>query len=171
MIAGKDPLYALELIDKLNLHDLIFLYDGNKVYPSTGDSSDGPGPEPDTSLTLRAAKILNKLLSPVQPSAPALPPRLVTALAAINDADPTAYQTTVKRLYLATALLPLYQLNAADKKKVIWLGEKVVHEGIKWSNTDTRWEVKAREAGVSLAEGVHKYANRGDEADRAEIGG
>ncbi len=169
-VAGKDPLYALELIDQLNLHDLVFLYNKDEIHPSTGTQQDGPGPEPDTNLTLRAAKILNTLLSPVQPSAPALPPRLVTALAAINDADPAAYHTVVKRLYLATALLPLYQLNAPDKKKVAWVGEKVVRDGIKRSNPDTKWEVKAREASALLAEGVHKFAHRTDEADRAEIG-
>lgn len=163
-------MYALELIDRLNMHDLVFLYDKNEVYPVTGTPEDGPGPEPDTSLTLRAANILHSLLSPVQSSTTTLPPRIVTALAALADADPTAYHNTVRRLYIATALLPLYQLQVPDKKKVIWLGEKVTRDGIKGTNPDQVWEVKAREASGLLSEGVHKFAHRTEEEDRAEIG-
>lgn len=170
MYAGKDALYALELIDQLNMHDLIFLYDKNDVYPTNGSPEDGPGPEPDTSLTLRAAKILDSLLSPVQPNSAALPPRIVTALAALADADPAGYHVMLRRLYIATALLPLYHLSAPDKKKVVWLGEKVTRDGIKGTNPDQLFELKAKEASSLLAEGVRKFAYRTDEADRAEIG-
>jgi len=152
------------------MHDLVFLYDNKQVFSSNGTPDAGPGPEPDTSLTVRAARILSSLLNLPSPTSPVLPPRIATAFATLAEADPATYHTTIKRLYLATALLPLYNLSAPDKKKVVWVGEKVVLEGIKLSTVDRAWELKAREASRLLAEGVRKYANRADEADRAAIG-
>lgn len=73
-------------------------------------------------------------------------------------------------MYLSAGLLPLYDLHTTEKKKTIWLGEHVVKEGIKWPTHDRVWEAKAREASALLKEGVDKFADRDDEADRAEMG-
>lgn len=171
--AGKDPLYALELIDSLGLHELVFLYNRQETFPASGSSSDAPAPAPDTSSTMIAARILASLLDPA-PTTPALHPHLRAALtpppADSNATSPSAHATTVKRLYLATALLPLYSLAAPDKKKVVWLGEKVVRDGVKWSNHDVDWQRKAREASALLSAGVHRYAMGTDESDCAEMG-
>ena len=56
-----------------------------------------------------------------------------------------------------------------EKKRTIWLGEKVVKEGIKWASADWTWATKARESSALLAEVVRKFAGM-READRAELG-
>ncbi|KAM0792883.1 hypothetical protein ACM66B_002645 [Microbotryomycetes sp. NB124-2] len=181
MLAGNDPLYAMELIDRLRLHDLVFLYD-----PAEVDSFSDPGHprQPDVALAYTASRVLNSLLS----ADPALPPlHSVLQLERVparheagalpfpsDEALHQVYPTTIKRLYLSCGLLPLYDLSAPDKKKVVWVGEKVVRDGIKWPTHDFVWVKKAREAVALLSEGVRRHGRADvpleDVTSRAEIG-
>ncbi|KAK4049391.1 CCA tRNA nucleotidyltransferase, mitochondrial [Microbotryomycetes sp. JL201] len=169
----SDPLYAMELVAQLHLHDLVFLYDPQEV-----NSFSNPGhPEvPNLSLSYAAAKVLHSLLS----ADPSFPPlhrvlhleRVVPAADATPSPFPSEteiyriYPVTIKRLYLSCGLLPLYDLSAPDKKKVVWVGEKIVRDGIKWPTHDFIWAKKAREASMLLSEGVRRHA-RADATDSA----
>lgn len=47
-------------------------------------------------------------------------------------------------------MLPLYDLVTIEKNKVIWVGEKVVRDGIKGPTVDIGFTKRAREAQESL---------------------
>ncbi|GAA5868232.1 hypothetical protein JCM8547_002286 [Rhodosporidiobolus lusitaniae] len=95
MLLGRDPRYAFELIERLNLHPLVFLYDHSATFltspvsppvspdPSASAPEAAPVPPlPDTSLCVTAATVLTSLLSSSSPasssssSLPALHPLL-----------------------------------------------------------------------------------------------
>ncbi|GAA5865772.1 hypothetical protein JCM3774_003086 [Rhodotorula dairenensis] len=185
---GHDPQYAYELIERLELHPLIFLYDHDKSFfsppaPATSASvaplpaqrEASPPPRPDSSVTVVAATILARLLrpaSPPDPDLPALHPLLQLSAVPFPDstdahsAPPTyppsvpetstlpylahVYPSTLKRLFLSCGLLPLYDLVTIEKNKVIWVGEKVVRDGIKGPTVDIGFTKRAREAQESL---------------------
>ncbi|GAA5885170.1 hypothetical protein JCM6882_007259 [Rhodosporidiobolus microsporus] len=192
MLLGKDPHYAFELIEHLNLHPLIFLYDHASTYPSSGSPSDPPPPLPDTTLAVSAASILTSLLSPsASASAPALHPFLQLTLTPLpslpaSSAPPTypslldpshpltsIYPSTLKRLFLSCGLVPLYGLSAVEKKKTIWVGEKVVRDGVKGPVVDAVFTKRAREAAEMVSAAVQRFAGeesmRDEENDRAEM--
>ncbi|GAA5979755.1 hypothetical protein JCM10908_003032 [Rhodotorula pacifica] len=186
MLLGNDPQYAYELIERLELHPLIFLYDHDKSFvsppaPSTSPTvtplpaqrEASPPPPPDTTITVVAATILARLLRPSSdPEMPALHPLLQLSAVPFpesNDAHsapPTyppsvpessalpylshVYPSTIKRLFLSCGLLPLYDLVTIEKNKVIWVGEKVVRDGIKGPTVDIGFTKRAREAQESL---------------------
>lgn len=55
----------------------------------------------------------------------------------------------------------------------MWLGDKLIREGIKGPNMDRIWVVKNREAGGLLSAMVREVTREGRmnlESDRAEIG-
>ncbi|KAK4056333.1 CCA tRNA nucleotidyltransferase, mitochondrial [Microbotryomycetes sp. JL221] len=181
MLNGNDPLYAMELIDRLGLHDLVFLFESSEI-----DSFSNPGHPrmPQTGLAYQAAQVLASLLYP-GPGSSALHPALqlkrvpvqlesVTippypSETAINEVWPV----TIKRLYTSCGLLPLYDLSCTEKKKVIWVGEKVVREGIKWPTHDIVWAKKAREATTLLSEAVRRSGGGLHEdslSERGQIG-
>ncbi|GAA5998018.1 tRNA adenylyltransferase [Rhodotorula paludigena] len=218
----RDPYYAFELIERLELHPLIFLYEHDKVFaapssPSLGPSASptlpsdpsrsSPPPEPDTALSVTAALILTQLLSPASSSPsslPALHPLLQLHATPLPDspasvAPPTyppvspspsiplcacVYPPTLKRLYLSCGLLPLYGLLAPDGKqgsgKVVWVGEKVVREGVKGPTVDIGFVKRAREASallrpvvrsvVAAADGAGEVVMRDEGEERATIG-
>ncbi|CEQ39249.1 SPOSA6832_00742 [Sporobolomyces salmonicolor] len=147
MLLGRDPQYAFELMERLRLHPLVFLYDHSTSFLSSSPSSPAP-PPPDTSLAVTAATLLSSLLSrPIYPH-------------------------TLKRLYLSCGLLPLYDLSCNDKKKVIWVGERVVRDGIKGPTVDGVWVKKARDAAEVLGAAVSRLAGEESmqaEEDRVEI--
>ncbi|GAA5907326.1 hypothetical protein JCM8208_007155 [Rhodotorula glutinis] len=225
MLLGRDPLYAFQLIERLELHPLIFLYEHDKVFaapaplshssatpPSAAapspavvvpDPSEPAPPEPDTSLSVAAAAILTQLLSPslnaTSPSPlPPLHPFLQLIAVPLPDPAPTSappvyplaspspstaplvscvYPGTVKRLFLSCGLLPLYALATLDKGKVVWVGEKVVRDGVKGPTVDIAFTKRAREAMGGLRGAVRELAGevgRGTTLEegelRAEIG-
>lgn len=171
----------MELIDRLQLHPLIFLYDPSQVTSASDPSS--PPASPNYSASLLAAQVVSDLL---HSSTSALHPLLQFVVVSLPDSSdavlepypsPTAlnqvYPTTVKRFYLASGLLPLRDLEVVEKKKTVWVGEKVVRDGIKGPTADWVWVRKAREAQMLLSEGVQKFAGEGAverESDRAEMG-
>ncbi|GAA5924629.1 tRNA adenylyltransferase [Sporobolomyces koalae] len=199
MLLGRDPQYAFELIERLHLHPLIFLYDHSATFATGSSPSSTPPIEPDSSISVIASNLLTQLLHgdlsqsslprlhpllhlhPIAP--PPLPPHSTlpaypepTPLAS-SVSDPstpplaTIYPHTLKRLYLSCGLLPLYDLETIDKKKPMWVGEKVVRDGIKGPTIDATWCKKLRE-GWQL---VHLYLAQdpkepNDETDRIEIG-
>lgn len=191
MLLGHDPQYAYELIERLELHPLIFLYDHDKSFlgqpaPTTTSSSPttvaplpvqreaSPPPRPETSKAVVAATILARLLRPSSDpkDLPALHPLLQLSPVPFPDsndahsapptyppsAPPTSvlpylshvYPSTIKRLFLSCGLLPLYDLVTIEKNKVIWVGEKVVRDGIKGPTVDIGFTKRAREAQESL---------------------
>ncbi|KAI5478791.1 tRNA nucleotidyltransferase (CCA-adding enzyme) [Pseudohyphozyma bogoriensis] len=179
MLLGKDPLLAMELILSLHLHDLIFLYDKAEVYP-VDQPPNTPHDSPNLSLSLTASQILASIFSD-SPTISQL--HHLLRLTVVPEPEPTKSEdsssithvspTIVKRLYLSAALLPLYGLSAPDKKKVCWVGEKVVHTGIKGTTGDKLWVTKAREASMLLSKGVETFGDPSKPvtlADRAEIG-
>lgn len=181
---GRDPLLALELIDQLNLHPLVFLYDAHDVEAAL-DPSASPPPPPLPHLSLQSAQIVSAFLNPPPSSSlPPLHPLLRFSRVPIDPTLPTSQQVyppsltelyphNVKRLYLACGLLPLHDLPAIDKKKTVWVGEKVVRDGIKWPTMDNVWAKKAQDASGLLSEGVQRFAAEGvteNEADRADMG-
>ena len=166
-----------------------------------------------TSKAVVAATILARLLRPSSSSnpedLPALHPLLQLSPVPFPDsndahsapptypasAPPTSvlpylshvYPSTIKRLFLSCGLLPLYDLVTIEKNKVIWVGEKVVREGIKGPTVDIGFTKRAREAQESLrrlvrsteeeGEGSEAKAANGEDAlmrdaalERAEIG-
>ncbi|GAA6024828.1 hypothetical protein JCM11491_005667 [Sporobolomyces phaffii] len=178
MLLGRDPDYAFELIERLHLHPLIFLYDHAATFPSSSLSTGSPPPPPDTATSVYAAKLLTSLLTPDRSTASSLPelhpllqlhvvsppplaphstlppyPEPVPLTAAPSSSSPrrppplaTIYPHTLKRLYLSCGLLPLYALSTTDKKKVVWVGEKIVRDGIKGPTIDATWSKKLRDA-------------------------
>ncbi|GAA5952700.1 hypothetical protein JCM21900_000407 [Sporobolomyces salmonicolor] len=198
MLLGRDPQYAFELMERLRLHPLVFLYDHSTSFLSSSPSSPAP-PPPDTSLAVTAATLLSSLLfrpsssypshfPPLHPllqlsvvSPPPLPPH--SSLPPYPDPSPgpsspspplaSIYPHTLKRLYLSCGLLPLYDLSCNDKKKVIWVGERVVRDGIKGPTVDGVWVKKARDAAEVLGAAVSRLAGEESmqaEEDRVEIG-
>jgi len=181
LCTGRDPLYAMELIDRLKLHPLIFLYDPAQV-TSASDPSSPPAP-PSYSTSLLASQVVSDLL---HASASALHPLLQFTVVPVPEASDVhlepypsttalneVYPTTIKRLYLSSGLLPLRDLEVVEKKKTVWIGEKVVRDGIKGPTADWVWVRKAREAQMLLSESVQKFAGEGAverESDRAEMG-
>ncbi|BGP00885.1 hypothetical protein RTG_01135 [Rhodotorula toruloides ATCC 204091] len=214
MLLGKDPHYAFELIESLELHPLIFLYEHDKCFPmpstpssptaspslSSSDPSASPAPEPHTSISVVAASLLTQLLNPSSSSLPALHPLLQLHSVPLPDttnahsAPPTyppvspspstpfltlVYPPTVKRLYLSCGLLPLYYLGTREKSKLVWVGEKVVREGVKGPSVDVGFVKRVREASEVLRGLVREVSGRSegteermvDEAEeRATIG-
>lgn len=184
--AGKDPHYAFELIDNLELHPLIFLYEHDKCFPmpaasnsptaspslSSPEPSASPAPAPDTSISVIAASLLTHLLNPSTSSLPTLHPLLQLRAVPLPDttnahsAPPTyppvspspstaplltlVYPPTLKRLYLSCGVLPLYDLATREKNKVVWVGEKVVREGVKGPSVDVGFVKRVREASEVL---------------------
>ena len=179
LTTGRDPLYAMELIDRLQLHSLIFLYDPQGVTSISHPGS--PPASPDPSSSLLAAQVVSDLLHESQPHLHPLlqfsvvPPPTdpsVSLYPSSTDLN-KVYPVTIKRFYLASGLLPLRDLELVEKKKTFWIGEKVVKEGIKGPTSDWVWVRKAREAHLLLSAGVEKLAGVGvepEEADRAELG-
>lgn len=174
-----------------------------------------PPPRPVTSKAVVAATILARLLRPSSSSdpedLPALHPLLQLSPVPFPDsndahsapptyppsAPPTSvlpylshvYPSTIKRLFLSCGLLPLYDLVTIEKNKVIWVGEKVVRDGIKGPTVDIGFTKRAREAQKSLrrlvrslteeeeGEGSEAKAANGEDTlmrdaalERAEIG-
>lgn len=166
-----------------------------------------PPPEPDTALSVTAALILTQLLSPASSSPsslPALHPLLQLHVTPLPDSPASAapptyppvspspsiplcacvYPPTLKRLYLSCGLLPLYGLLAPDGKqgsgKVVWVGEKVVREGVKGPTVDIGFVKRAREASALLrpvvrsvlgaAGGAGEVVMRDEGEERATIG-
>ncbi|GAA6041291.1 hypothetical protein JCM8097_001319 [Rhodosporidiobolus ruineniae] len=226
MLLGKDPQYAYELIARLNLHPLIFLYDHSSTFaaPSSSSSTSSPSaspalgspsasdppPLPDAQLSVEAATILTRLLSPssvpedlaLHPllrltpvplpaghSSATHPPPLYPSIDAPSLYPPLPgsahlaqiYPPTLKRLYLSCGLLPLYSLMAMEKKKPVWVGEKVVREGVKGPGVDVVWCKRAREAVGVLRGAVRRFVGVEGEgegvvmvtdegAERAELG-
>ncbi|GAA5829155.1 hypothetical protein JCM11251_004143 [Rhodosporidiobolus azoricus] len=194
MLLGKDPHYAYTLIERLNLHTLIFLYDHSTSYPADGTLDDPPPALPDTRLSVSAASILSTLLHPSSTSPlPSLHPLLqltTTPLPPLppSSAPPTypslhdpasfpitsVYPLTLKRLFLSCGLLPLYSLYTIEKKKTLWVGEKVVKDGVKGPVVDAVFTKRARDGALLLSGAVEKYGAEGvmehEEEDRAEIG-
>lgn len=156
-------------------------------------------------MTVRAATVLARLLRPSSdPELPELHPLLQLSAVPFpesNDAHsapPTyppsvpetsslpylshVYPSTIKRLFLSCGLLPLYDLVTIEKNKVIWVGEKVVRDGIKGPTVDIGFTKRARDAQeilrklVKSVEGVAEAANGEDvkmldeASERAEIG-
>lgn len=175
----------MELIDRLGLHDLIFLYEPTEV--SSFSSNDHEPVAPARHQTLIAARILTQLLRPGEEGQELLHPLLqlhvepMPVLAAQQPVSPfpsttdvqRVYPVTIKRLYLACSLLPLQDLAAPDKKKVVWVGEKVVRDGIKWPSADVVWARKARDASLLLRQGVEVFGQEGrtqSPRDRVELG-
>lgn len=133
-----------------------------------------PPPRPETSKAVVAATILARLLRPSSDpkDLPALHPLLQLSPVPFPDsndahsapptyppsAPPTSvlpylshvYPSTIKRLFLSCGLLPLYDLVTIEKNKVIWVGEKVVRDGIKGPTVDIGFTKRAREAQESL---------------------
>lgn len=144
----------MELIEQLNLHPLVFLYDPSVAFLPSSPSH--PAPAPDSRLSITSSRTLATLFT--SPPTP-LHPLLLSALS----------PATKKRLYLSCGLLPLYDFMTIEKKRTIWLGEKVVREGIKWASADWTWANKAREASYLLAGGVRKFAVV-REGDREQMG-
>ncbi|GAA5973317.1 hypothetical protein JCM11641_003069 [Rhodosporidiobolus odoratus] len=192
MLLGKDPQYAFELIQRLNLHPLIFLYDHSATFPSSGSPEDAPPPLPNFALSVQAATVLTSLLSSSPSSAlPPLHPLLRLTTVPLPPSPPSSatptyppatttassfiYPPTLKRLYLSCGLLPLYNLAMTEKKKTIWVGEKVVRDGVKGPLVDLGFTKRVREASSLLAEAVRRYgaeAGSGvaENDERAEIG-
>ncbi|BGP18979.1 hypothetical protein JCM10213_002601 [Rhodosporidiobolus nylandii] len=205
MLLGKDPQYAYELIQRLNLHPLIFLYDHQATYPADGAPGDAPPPLPDTAVSVAAATILTQLLHPT-PTSSTLPPlhpilhlhSVPLPASPASSAPPTypsldfpsqfplssptslsaVYPPTLKRLFLSCGLLPLYPLMTMEKNKHVWVGEKVVREGVKGPLVDIAFSKRARDASGVLGGAVRRFAGteegerimENDEVDRAEIG-
>lgn len=172
----------MELIDSLHLHDLIFLYEPAEVVAF--DAPDLAAPAVDTRLSLTAATILTRLLHPsagrpplhsllqLHVVAPPDSPHAAPPFPASNDLS-AVFPATIRRLYLMCGLVPFHNLAAPDKKKMLWVGEKVVRDGIKWPTADVVWARKARDASVLLREGVERFGREGaeeQERDRADIG-
>lgn len=203
MLLGQDPQYAFELIERLHLHPLIFLYEHSSTFSSSLSTPPPPGsspvpPLPETSISVTASNLLTSLLSPTPPShlpvlhpllrllcvsPPPLPPHstlppypepipLPTSVTPSDSTPPlaTIYPHTLKRLYLSCGLLPLYGLNTAEKKKPIWIGEKVVRDGIKGPTIDSTWCRKLREGWLVLSERVRGFQEKSEREDRVEIG-
>ncbi|GAA5847313.1 hypothetical protein JCM3766R1_003946 [Sporobolomyces carnicolor] len=191
MLLGKDPEFAFELIERLKLYPLVFLYDHATTFAAattTTPGLDAPAasspvdsslpPLPDSSLSVSAARVLGSLLGsdndsslgrrlhpilklhtvsppPLAPHSALAPypePVPVVSSSSTTGAPPlphpfaTIYPHTLKRLYVSCGLLPLYDLATTDKKKTIWLGEKVVRDGIKGPTIDAATCKKFREA-------------------------
>ncbi|GAA5851961.1 hypothetical protein JCM5353_004863 [Sporobolomyces roseus] len=203
MLLGRDPQYAFELIERLHLHPLIFLYDHDTTFSSSLTSpptsrASSPPPLPDSSLSVTASNLLTSLLSAnpssnlpalhpllrlISVSPPPLPPHSTlppypepTPLASTPPPSPSSpplasiYPHTLKRLYLSCGLLPLYDLSTLDKKKTMWIGEKVVRDGIKGPTIDSTWCRKLREGWLVLSERVRGFEAKSDKQDRVEIG-
>ncbi|BGP53484.1 CCA tRNA nucleotidyltransferase, mitochondrial [Rhodotorula sphaerocarpa] len=218
MLLGNDPQYAYELIERLELHPLIFLYEHDKCFygppslfpsptasPLPADRSTSPPPLPDTTVAVTAATILVRLLrepssdSDLPPLHPLLhlhavpfpestdahsaPPTYPASSPATSDLPYLAhvFPSTLKRLFLCCGLLPLYDFVTVEKNKVIWVGEKVVRDGIKGPTVDIGFAKRAREGQDILRRLVKSVEGEGevaggdavmrDEAhERAEIG-
>ncbi|TFK57694.1 poly A polymerase C-terminal region-like protein [Heliocybe sulcata] len=100
MMKGRDPLYAIQLIDSLSLHNAIFC-----IPPSITPTFSQQPSHPSSSLA--AASILRTLLSPLPSPLPPLHP-LFTSI--------TYDTSTTARLYLACALTPFRGLTYTDAK-------------------------------------------------------
>ncbi|GAA5976674.1 hypothetical protein JCM5350_006717 [Sporobolomyces pararoseus] len=188
MLLGKDPQYAFELIESLNLHPLIFLYDHSNTFTNTttGTSTDPP-PLSNTFLSVTASNVLTSLVSPSSTLFSSLHPLL--RLQVINPPplpphqplppypEPTTpilscpiYPQTLKRLYLSCGLLPLYDLSTLEKNKVVWIGEKVIREGIKGPLVDISFCKKLREGFEILSKEInnHNHTKFEEEEDQGE---
>ncbi|GAA5824217.1 hypothetical protein JCM10212_002912 [Sporobolomyces blumeae] len=236
MLLGRDPEYAFELIERLKLHRLVFLYDHDSVFvakegmnmnqaPSRDELEGLVKPDlPDTVESVVAAKILTRLLAPAsttttttttsgpEPSLPPLHPLLHlevvrpqplasgTSLTPYPEPTPVPvpsptdfapsssprrpasflseiFPHTLKRLYLSCGLLPLYDFSSVDKRKVVWVGEKVVRDGIKGPTVDVTWTKRARDGAKVVSDlvratmvDVDRNGPRTDEQDRVDIG-
>ncbi|BGP29396.1 CCA tRNA nucleotidyltransferase, mitochondrial [Rhodotorula toruloides] len=204
MLLGKDPHYAFELIESLELHPLIFLYEHDKCFPmpsapssptaspslSSPDLSASPAPEPDTSISVIAASLLTQLLEPSVSSLPDLHPLLQLRSVPLPDttnahcAPPTyppvspspsiplltlVYPPTLKRLYLSCGLLPLYDLATQEKSKLVWVGEKVVREGVKGPSVDVGFVKRVREGSEVLRGLVREVSGMSEGADERMV--
>ncbi|GAA6032082.1 hypothetical protein NBRC10512_002246, partial [Rhodotorula toruloides] len=202
--AGKDPHYAFELIESLELHPLIFLYEHDKCFPmpstpssptaspslSSPDPSASPAPDPDTSISVIAASLLTQLLNPSTASLPALHPLLQLHSVPLPDttnahsAPPTyppvspspsiplltlVYPPTLKRLYLSCGLLPLYDLGTQEKSKLVWVGEKVVRDGVKGPSVDVGFVKRVREASQVLRRLVREVSGMSGGVDERMV--
>lgn len=210
MLLGRDPQYAFELIERLHLHPLIFLYDHSSTYLSSDATPPDPKttevPDlPNTSISVIASNLLTQLLNQSSSAStsnlPALHPLLQLHVVAPPPLPPHSavppypepipltstpspsspslaliYPHTSKRLYLSCGLLPLYDLSITDKKKVMWVGEKVVRDGIKGPTIDMNWCRKLREGWEVLSGKVGEFEEKrigqekNDERDRVELG-
>ncbi|BGP22195.1 tRNA nucleotidyltransferase [Rhodotorula toruloides] len=204
MLLGKDPHYAFELIERLELHPLIFLYEHDKCFPmpsqpssstaspslSSPDPSASPAPESDTFISVVAAAILTQLLGPSASSFPVLHPLLQLQSVPLPDstnahsAPPTyppvspsstiplltlVYPPTLKRLYLSCGLLPLYDLATREKSKIVWVGEKVVREGVKGPSVDVGFVKRVREGAEVLRGLVREVTGENARADERMV--
>ncbi|GAA5961629.1 hypothetical protein JCM3765_002656 [Sporobolomyces pararoseus] len=195
ILLGKDPQYGFELIESLNLHPLVFLYDHSTTFTTTTSNSLPPPPLPNTFLSVTASNILTRLINPSSSSSsssnfPPLHPLL--RLQVINPPttttplppypEPTTpivsvpiFPQTLKRLYLSCGLLPLYDLLTLENNKgnkQVWIGEKVIREGIKGPLVDIGFCKKLREGWNLLSKEVnnnnHEEVEEGE--DRVRIG-
>ncbi|GAA5908885.1 tRNA adenylyltransferase [Sporobolomyces salmoneus] len=206
MLLGKDPEYAFELIERLHLHPLVFLYDHSTTFQSSctdPSESETPPPLPETSISVTASNILTSLVRnrndntqfpplhsllklhtispPPLPPHSTLPPYPAPIPLPSSPSSPTTpplatiYPHTLKRLYLSCGLLPLYDLSTIEKKKTIWIGEKVIRDGIKGPTIDAAFCKKLREGWEVLHAEVERLAKekegeRNDEPDRVRLG-
>ncbi|KAM0751813.1 poly A polymerase C-terminal region-like protein [Meredithblackwellia eburnea MCA 4105] len=165
MLLGADPLYAMELIERLRLHQLIFLSTTDSF---TADDPSTAAPAPDTSLTIRTSTILADVFALPSQSPPQFRPILHPLLT-----FPSVSPVVIRRLFFSAGLLPIYDQLALEKGKQTWLGGHVIMEGIKGTASDRKWCENARKASEILAEGVRNFGGShasGDIRERVEIG-
>ncbi|KAK4705929.1 hypothetical protein P7C70_g278, partial [Phenoliferia sp. Uapishka_3] len=186
MLLGHDPLYAMELIERLHLHSLIFL---STVSASPTPEYPVPPPIQPAQLSVEASKILADLLSLPSPSPSTLRPLLHPALTLSVSSSPssptpssTSSPTTTllsrsitRRLFTSAGLLPIYEQWTLEKGKPAWLGGHVIMDGIKGAVVDRKWVENARKASKTLSEGVRRFGVVVREAmqegeERGEIG-
>ncbi|KAL8279244.1 hypothetical protein RQP46_008281 [Phenoliferia psychrophenolica] len=192
MLLGDDPLYAMELFDRLNLHSIIFLstvpsFHRSPSAPPSSPPTPSP-PPPNPHLSLLASEILADLLAlPCRrPSTlrsqlhPLLTLSRSSSSRASSSPSPTPDQsspsssppaqtpTTIsradtRRLFISAGLLPLDDLYTLKKGKEVWLGSHVVMLGIKGTGMDDKWVESVRKASRLLADAVRRFGTT-DEA-------
>lgn len=176
----------MQIIFRLNLHPLIFLYDPSETFYSNqvGPSSTIP-PTPDISDSIKSCDIISHLLST---SSTTTTTQTQTTLHLKQHLHPLLQfkildspsseelreinSEIVKRFYLSAAVLPFHDLSIIEKKKPLWLGEKIIKDGLKFKTSDKVWAAKAKESCSLLSEAVKRFGIEEVETSQAvlEIG-
>jgi len=124
---ARNPLFSLDMIDSLHLHDSVFWL------PPAMESSLS-GPPAARSRGLVAATILDSLLSHIRVAGsivgrqrprydlPQTHPALLT-----HASDPNVQ----RRLFLAAALTPFRNVTLPDKKRAVTAAEAIIREGLR----------------------------------------